>query len=1067
MAKILILAPKSGALDSLSDAVQEAGWTPVIMHDGSRALSDFSSLSPALVVLDLQIEEGKGVDLCHRIRGIDGGDLVPILLLGTGSEGIRNFGDALVEGGDYYFERPLKISKVILKIRTYVGVDREATTLVAPPPTGETRAAPKKSAPKDLAERVEQMMDMGAAFKEGLLEPPGDQREPPDDAIGTQAGAAEKESSARPLVNSPETTSVHKIDPSMVGGLLPPGGKEAPKEKRVRAAFPQRPDKNDENVLSPPAESGKEDATDEIGGESRGVTVSRLFAELKEELEATEERDELAEEAQAWSELAQEEQEDAEEKPRKEKEEKVRREAEEQTRRDAEEKATEARRVVLALAYRESDRRTRSLIERIARQREEDRIRREAQEKARREAQDKARREAQDKASREAQDKARREAQDKARREAHDKARREAEEKARRESEEKARREAQEKARREAEEKARREADLRDRQEASRKARAEAERRAQPEDEEKAIGLRSVATEPAGVPRDEDPFGDRELLQAESLWADALQEARTVHADRAEEPKKEAWPATMGAGDKLVRLLQREAILAREQAVDEDGISRPLDLDTIPTVPGLPPRPGDERAERPSLAKIRTPGPEPPAQEEDFQREETADIRPPGESGQYISDEDFDEPKTSPILDMRTLAIRSAKSRLRRQEIAQGRESLLDHSGLPVTCGMEAQDRGEEFFGQDQVFAEPSPQPFMACNPARADLAQEMVPAIFFRLLTQETTGQVIFINGNDQKEVFFEVGVPVAIRSTQTADRLEEMLFREGLIDRAAYAEARIKGIGPPRALAAHLVERNLLRPEEYFPLVRRHFEDCLLGLFEWTTGQAEYHEETTPDAEMIRLARTVPWLILEGIRRKFLLERMVRKLGSPSSLLAAVAPDQHPRQLADLRSAGFLPAERTVLGLVNGLRPIEEIVFLSGHTAITVYRVLLAGVLMGLLTVTVKGIRGGGENEEEILKTNLEIARRRIEAKFDQINHASYFEILGVSETSTAYEVEAAYRLLSTEFHPMHFAHPALETLAEKLATIRTTLEEARDVLTDDLLRTGYQQSLMNGSK
>ncbi len=1126
MAKILILALEDGAADSLSDSVKEAGWTPVVMHDGSRALSDFSSVSPALVVLDLQIEEGKGIELCRQIRGIDGGDLVPILLIGTGNEGIRNFGDALVEGGDYYFEKPLEISKVISKIRTYVGVDREATTLVAPPPGQESRAAHEKKAPKDLTKKVEHMMDLGEAFKDGLLEPPGEEKELPDDATGSGSTADEEVNITRATAISEiplerETTLRHKIDPSLVGGLLPPGGKETPEEKDVRIAFPPRLDKIDENFLSPPKETKDDDAVERTDADSHGANVSRLFAEIKEELDSTEDHDEFAEEAQAWSELTQEDHKQAEEKPHQDEAEKARLEAEEKTRREAEEKArleaeektrreaeekvrleaeeksrreaeerarleaeekarieaeekiVESRRTALVMAHRENDWKDLLLVRRSARRKEEDRLRREAEEKARseareearrlaekkaqREAEVKARRLAEEKAKREAEEKARRLAEEKAQREAAEKARRLAEEKAQREAEEKARRVTEDKARRVAEETARREADLRDRQAMSRKFRAEVERQAHPTDKGEAVS--SEAT--TAFQKSMEPFGDKELLQAESLWADALQEARTGQVDLVDASDRESRPATTGAGDKLVRLLQREATLAREQAVDEDE----LDLDSMPTIPGLPPRPGDEQARQPSLASVRAQDRESQPPEDDFHREETADLRPAMGSQQLTSDDDFDEPKTSPILDMRSLAIRSAKNRLRRTKVDQGSESLLDNSGVPVTRSPYIGASDEDFYDQDEVLSEPAP--FAACDPARADLAQEMVPALFFRLLSQETTGQVIFKNNNDQKEVFFEGGIPVAVRSTQTADRLEEMLFREGYIDRAAYAEARIKGIGPPRALAAHLVERNLLRPEEYFPLVRRHFEECLLGLFEWTDGQAEYYQDMAPDAEKIRLARSVPWLILEGIRRKFLLDRMVRKLGSPSSLLAAVEPDQRPRQVSDPKSAGFLQVERGILGLVNGLRPIEEIVFLSGQTAITVYRVLLAGVLMGLLTVSIKGIRGSAENDEEILKTNLEIARRRIDAKYDQVNHASYFEILGISETATAYEVEASYRLLSTEFHPMNFAHPALDELAEKLASIRTTLEEARDVLTDDLLRAGYQQSLMNGGK
>jgi hypothetical protein len=349
-----------------------------------------------------------------------------------------------------------------------------------------------------------------------------------------------------------------------------------------------------------------------------------------------------------------------------------------------------------------------------------------------------------------------------------------------------------------------------------------------------------------------------------------------------------------------------------------------------------------------------------------------------------------------------------------------------------------------------------------APHPEQTDLSGEMVPAVLWRFYLQNVTGLVTFTSGKDSKEVFFENGIPVGVRSSQTADRLEEVLFREGLIDRAAYAEARIKGIAQPRALAAHLVERGLLKPDELFPLVRRHLEDCLLGLFEWAEGSTTYSRQFAPDAEKVRLARPLPSLILEGVRRKFLLHRMVQVLGSPASLLAPVPSEDRSPRAPQLSQLGFMKEEREVLNLVNGLRPIEEIVFLSGQNAATVYRVLLACVVTGLLGVAVRGVRGGDEGADEALQRNLEIGRRRVEAKYEQINHASYFEILGVNPGATTYEIDAAYKRLVREFHPMNFAHTELRDLQDKLEVIHRTLDEAHEVLADELLREGYRQSL-----
>jgi len=367
----------------------------------------------------------------------------------------------------------------------------------------------------------------------------------------------------------------------------------------------------------------------------------------------------------------------------------------------------------------------------------------------------------------------------------------------------------------------------------------------------------------------------------------------------------------------------------------------------------------------------------------------------------------------------------------------------------------------------EELFQARPPPPINPPDPAETDLARELVPAVLWRAHLQRVTGVMVFASGPDSREVFFEEGVPVSVRSTLSGDHLEEMLLRRGLVDRAAYAEARVRGLDQPRSLAAHLVERGVLRPEELFPVVRRHLEECLHALFEWKEGTVRFSPGHVPDAEKVRLARPMAALIMEGIRRKFLLPRLQQAIGGPSSLVAPVSVERRSGIFPDPSAFGFQPAEREIFRLVNGLRPIEEMVFLTGQEAAAVYRVVLAGLVTGLLVVTVKGLRGGGEDAEDSQERRLEIARRRVLGKHELLNKSNYFEILGVSAESTPYEIEEAFRTLQREFHPMHFAHPLLQELLPKLELIRRTIEEAFEVLSDDFLRESYRKSLADARR
>ncbi len=513
----------------------------------------------------------------------------------------------------------------------------------------------------------------------------------------------------------------------------------------------------------------------------------------------------------------------------------------------------------------------------------------------------------------------------------------------------------------------------------------------------------------------------------------------------------------MHGGDDLVHLLEREASLAREIA----SISPEPDdsTDHLGTIPDLPPRPEDKPDRKVSedrtsvISRIRSRG-------DEFDREATEDIKPsiiPKTEPLTTSATPYDpgfsphEVEQSPAPSPRRVPVKTGLKvidDLENQNFENTEQDVFSHP--------PAEPGGPDFFGFQE------PPALMPPTPDHSDLSEELCPQILWRLYTQRVSGSMEFSSSGDTKQLFLEQGIPVGIRSSQTADHLEELLFREGLIDRQAYAEARVKGIMQPRALAAHLVEREMLRPEELFPLVRRHLEYCILGLFEWQTGSAEFKPELIDDSEKVRLAKPLASLIMEGIRRKFLLSRMMNELGGPSSLLAPVPREDRDPAAPAPGELALSPKEQEVLRLVDGMRPIEEIVFISGQEVTTVYRVLLAASILGIVKVVVRGIIVHGEKQQEILSRDLEIRRRRLEAKFEQINSASYFEILGLDRNANQYEIAQAHERLTREFHSLHYSHPSLADLATKLEVVQRTLSEALEVLSDELLREGYKQAL-----
>src|SRR5690606_8086511 len=107
----------------------------------------------------------------------------------------------------------------------------------------------------------------------------------------------------------------------------------------------------------------------------------------------------------------------------------------------------------------------------------------------------------------------------------------------------------------------------------------------------------------------------------------------------------------------------------------------------------------------------------------------------------------------------------------------------------------------------------------------------------------------------------------------------------------------------------------------------------------------------------EVVSLDRDPGALVVEGIRRKHLIGRLMERVGPPSSLLA---PREGGPRLEDLGDLKLSPVELRIARLCDGTRTIEDIVFTSGTAPQPVYVVLAALLALHHLEVVVRGVEG-----------------------------------------------------------------------------------------------------------
>jgi DNA-binding NarL/FixJ family response regulator len=395
--------------------------------------------------------------------------------------------------------------------------------------------------------------------------------------------------------------------------------------------------------------------------------------------------------------------------------------------------------------------------------------------------------------------------------------------------------------------------------------------------------------------------------------------------------------------------------------------------------------------------------------------------------------------------------------------------------------------------------AEPSssPPPQVVASEARpsaalpedeGDLATTDVATLFATLHAAGFSGAVTLLRGDGDKTLYFDAGLPVAARSTFAHDRLPDMLFREGVISREQHAKVRDLASGG-RGVAQKLIAEGLLKSSELFATLRRHAEEILFSCFGWERGRYRLSHVEPPAEERVRLG-SHPWaLFVEGVRRKYGLERLVELVGPPETVLTPTT--LLARALED---GAFTAPERARAELIDGERSLAELSLGAVGAPLgeaELYAVAWALVAIGAAragdaeTQPGVGVRAvptlvtspyGNTPDNAIDRrtrarpterardrdADRAIDKERVIAKRAQVQDGDYFAILGLGRDASSREVARAFERLKREFAPERFADPLRQELSDALAEIGEVLDEAHRVLADDAVRASYRSRL-----
>jgi hypothetical protein len=287
---------------------------------------------------------------------------------------------------------------------------------------------------------------------------------------------------------------------------------------------------------------------------------------------------------------------------------------------------------------------------------------------------------------------------------------------------------------------------------------------------------------------------------------------------------------------------------------------------------------------------------------------------------------------------------------------------------------------------------------------------------------------------------------------SSASDESLIERARADGLIDARQENELRLVRGASTAALIDAMRGRGYLRENEVVPLVQRYTEQVALDALAEPTSLYRLTEEAPPhEVALAAATRPLLHLLAEALRNSVSTESFMEAAGGLRAVVVRGESEPSPE------SFGLSSRELRLLEEIDGEQTLEQLLLGAGLPQDTALKVFAVARALGLLT-----LRPASESSEEDAPGELDV--RRLEAKFEEIQDADYFTVLGLPRGAGSEEVKRAHALLTVEFHPLRFAGHPDPALQHRAQQISTALAEAARALADDRLREEYARSLLD---
>lgn len=323
--------------------------------------------------------------------------------------------------------------------------------------------------------------------------------------------------------------------------------------------------------------------------------------------------------------------------------------------------------------------------------------------------------------------------------------------------------------------------------------------------------------------------------------------------------------------------------------------------------------------------------------------------------------------------------------------------------------------------------------------------------------IAARATLTLCFEEGSALRRAVLRDGDFVACSSSSPEESLVSFLVARG--DLTKDIGVRLGTRLPPfgRHAAAALIANGHLAQDQLWLVLRAHAEWVLGKMAQTRSGVCAVEREPPGRLKAepaVFGGATGAEVLVEVALRVIAPDDAVKRLGGPK---ARLAEGPRPELLAECALAEH---DRNAVSAAAG-SSVREAIATSGRDDLA--PVLAAMVELGVLqALAAVGRDSVPADHAEVDRLDAEAVRRRVKARMDVVQEGDYFEILGVSQQATGYEIRRAYLEMRRAFEPSRLLTAATADLSDDVQLLLEVVEEAWEALRDPARRGRYLAAL-----